>query len=338
MFARCPAFFIVTPRLDDCDLSPLNDKIDWLRSLFSAYVYCLSRSLPKDQLLSIMASAANIVEVFVGTTTASNQDSAAVFTWDLSSSPAESTPTAAPSRINTSTTDSIPTRSSANSELLSSSTSSNAVAKQTDLPQQSPPAYQKSESTKHPPGLYISLIVLSVVVIVTAVVVGWLAWRRCRQHRKKETGKNLGMMYRDSSKSLPVPQTSAGRQSSNSGMTGPTLVSEQDWHVVTPTHLIDPHCRPGRPEKGSALAESLSHTRSRRGPCSTERPHITPAKQNGTLPPCVPPSSPTFPRAMGTPRRSSRYRGAATQTRIPSPPLLELRRFSPISPLPGGPD
>lgn len=202
-----------------------------------------------------MANTANIIAVFTGTTTASEQDfSAAVFTWDEASTPVASTPTAALSTTLVSRPSNISTGSNTRFVVSTVLPPSIAVATQTGLSQSYSPKIGKPASRRQSPQFYIPLIVLSSVIIVGALLVGWFAWRRyCQRHRRRcESRSERVEIF--CSKSYPLFQKCGGNRSTTSDMTGPTLVPGTCHGSAVSMCPVDTHRRLGSVEKKSALA------------------------------------------------------------------------------------
>lgn len=272
--------------------------------------------------------------MFIGTTTVSSQTSAAaVLMLDSSSSTPGSTPIATSreaSRLGRTYA-----QSSSQIELSSSVASSGGLARTTDFSQQYPPIYEKPETSASSSGLRTSLIVLSAVLFVTAMVIGWIIWRRLRRQRLSVHERSSEMVFREPASTSPVLQETNVRQPGGSDLTCPIPVGSRDPRVKMPTDAIDSRCQSSNNRMNSTGTKLSIGRTIAKDFCSPRQPPIPPAKHTNKLPTGVPPSSPTLPIQQ---RYSSGHRGAAaaatTHMRIPSPSPLELRDFSPISPLP----
>lgn len=275
----------------------------------------------------MMAGAENNIAVFVGTTTASNQVASAAFTWDLASSPAESTPTATRSEIHSSRGNGVNVPTSTPSIASSTSTSSTALSRAIDSPQHFPQAYDRSTSEKPSSAVYISLIVLSVVVFVTALVLGWLAWRRYRQHSRKRTAECLDGKHQVC---INSPRKPASMQSGIDGRASPEQVFNKDSRVSVPRYSIDQFLLLGNSKVDPALANvRLGHDVSVKGPAPIEKPPTPPAKQASRISPAVlsPPARPT--KAIRPPRGSSRDQGTASHVQFRHRCRWNYRAFHP---------
>lgn len=241
----------------------------------------------------------------------------ATLTLDLSSSPSGSTPTAASLEDHIPGLRSAYLQTSSQPEISSPPASSSQLARTSDFPQQFSSNYNEPKPTEPSSGLRTSLIVLSAVLFVTAIVVGWLVWRRYHQQRRKNNEGSGGTMQQDLFRPSPLHPKSTSRQSGVSGMTCQTPFPGKDWCMSLPAYSIDHHCQPDKNGKTSAPPKlSLGKAIPSKSSCLLEYPPTPPAKQTSKLP-----SSAPHPSSKTTPGCSSGYGGAAAHTTIaPSRP------------------